>query len=137
MVKIKLLNSLECDNLEYNEKDEILQLASLEVEMLFDGFNYAKQFFNHYAKDNGFVVTKKQCKKDNNNKSIIVRRTFICHYGRSKKSKKVVDIVQQRDCALEKINCPWVCNINKIKDQESMFFSEVLEDIRFFTIDGQ
>ncbi|KAF0554667.1 protein far1-related sequence 7-like [Gigaspora margarita] len=111
---------LEYDNLEYNEKNEILLLASLEVGMLFDGLDHAEQFLNQYAKDNVFVVTKEQCEKNNNNKSIIVRRIFICHHGRSKKSKKVVDIVHQRDCASEKINCPWVCNINKIKDRESV-----------------
>ncbi|RIB21653.1 hypothetical protein C2G38_2176031 [Gigaspora rosea] len=100
-------DSLECDNLEYNEKDDILLLPSLEVGMLFDNFDHAERFLNQYAKDNGFVVTKEQCEKDNNNKSIIVRRTFVCHHSRSRKSKKVVDIVQQRDHASEKINCPW------------------------------
>ncbi|KAF0432005.1 protein far1-related sequence 5-like [Gigaspora margarita] len=100
-------DSLECNNLEYNEKDEILLSASLEVGILFDGFDHAERFLNQYAKDNGFVVTKEQCEKDNNDKSIIVRRIFICHHGRSRKSKKVVDIVQQRDHASEKINCLW------------------------------
>ncbi|RIB12638.1 hypothetical protein C2G38_2200093 [Gigaspora rosea] len=156
-------NSLKCDNFEYNGKDDILLSSSLEVGMLFDDFDYAERFLNQYAKDNGFVVTKERCEKDNNNKSIIVRRTFVCHHGRSRKSKKVVDIVQQRDRASEKINCPWVCNINKIKDRESVkvtsfvdqhnhicndrvaqytpkyrcFSPEVLDDIRFFTVDGQ
>ncbi|CAG8844460.1 14575_t:CDS:2, partial [Gigaspora margarita] len=127
-------DSLDCDNLEYYKKNNIQLLASLEVEMLFDNFDYAERFLNQYAKDNG-----------------------------SRKSKKVVDIVQQKDLVLEKIDCPWVYNINKIKDKKTVkvtsfvnqynyicndnmvqyalkyrcFSSEVLDDIRFFTVDGQ
>ncbi|CAG8521845.1 6403_t:CDS:2, partial [Racocetra persica] len=111
---------LDCDKLEYYKKDNIQPPALLEIGMMFDSFDYAEQFLNQYAKDNRFVVIKERCEKDKNDKSIIVRRTFEYHHGRSKKSKKVVDIMQQRDHISEKINCLWMCNINKIKSSESV-----------------
>ncbi|CAG8773363.1 2575_t:CDS:2, partial [Racocetra persica] len=111
---------LDCNNLEYYEKDNIQLPALLEIEMTFDSFDHTERFLNQYTKDNGFVVIKERCEKNKNNKSIIVRRIFECHYSRSRKLKKVVDIVQQRDHISEKINCMWMCNINKIKDSESV-----------------
>ena len=73
--------------------------------MMFDNYNHAERFINQYAKNKGFVVIKGRIEKDKIDKSVIVRRTFECHHGRSRKSKKVIDIMQQRDRKSEKINC--------------------------------
>ena len=41
---------------------------------------------------------KGQIEKDKTDKSIIVRRSFECHHGRIRKSKKkVIDLMQQRN----------------------------------------
>jgi ribosomal protein S17 len=139
-----------------------LNPISPEIGMIFDNYDLAERFFDQYAKSNGFVIIKGQIEKDKTDKSIIVRRSFECHHGRIRKSKKVIDLMQQRNRQSEKINCPWVCNVNRIKNTDSVKItsfinrhnhdcnnnvaqyapkyrklpSNILDDIRFFTLDG-
>lgn len=82
-------------------------------------------FLNQYAKSKGFVVVKGQIEKDKTDKSIIIRRTFECHHEKTHKSKKVVDLMQQRNRQSEKIDCPWICNINRIKKTDSVKITTV------------
>ncbi|CAG8637272.1 24320_t:CDS:2 [Racocetra persica] len=68
---------------EDNESDNIL----LEVEIVFDNYDYAKWFLNQYARNNKFVVVKEQVEKNKINKSIVVKKIFKYHHGRSQKPK--------------------------------------------------
>ena len=97
---------LEDDSVEDKNTNDTTS-SLLELEKIFDNYDLAEHFLNQYARSNGFVIIKGQIEKDKNNKSRIVRRTFECHHGRSRKSKKVIDLMQQRDRQSEKINCPW------------------------------
>ncbi|GBC14588.1 hypothetical protein GLOIN_2v1779818 [Rhizophagus irregularis DAOM 181602=DAOM 197198] len=80
------------DGFEYQEEET-------EIRNWNDFYNYelAERFLDQYAKSNGFVIIKGRIEKDKTDKSIIVRRSFECHHERIRKSKKVIDFMQQRN----------------------------------------
>ncbi|CAB4476802.1 unnamed protein product [Rhizophagus irregularis] len=80
---------------EFENDDE----EETEIRNWNDFYNYelAERFLDQYAKSNGFVIIKGRIEKDKTDKSIIVRRSFECHHGRIRKSKKVIDFMQQRN----------------------------------------